>query len=196
MLSRHSPQGLQPGHDRVVPNHEAVQGDHRLTLAESACRFARRRCLQLLLERGWLDAHVSSLPHMLFECSKAPVVPQLPPLTEWLVEHLTGESVPEARRHELTAEVLETAAHSGQLRVLQLLRERGCPWDEIEWEGAAEGGCEAVLDWLHDAGCPKRVGGASVTVAASMLQQELCRQTLMYCLARYRSAFLHARACA
>ena len=75
----------------------------------------------------------------------------------WLVEHLTGEGVPEAQRHLLTARVFAMAALIGDLPLLQLLRQRGCPWDETAWEYAAEGGCVAVLEWLHEGGCPKPV---------------------------------------
>ena len=46
----------------------------------------------------------------------------------------------------------------GSLPLLAWLREeRGCPWDGGAWLGAADGGCEAMLEWLHEAGCPKPV---------------------------------------
>ncbi len=100
----------------------------------------------------------------------------------WLVEHLAGEGVPEEQRHPLTTEVFREAARTGDLPLLQRLRQHGCPWDSAAWEGAVEGGCEAasihpsqpctyafpgavqegaveagceaVLEWLHEAGCP------------------------------------------
>jgi hypothetical protein len=75
----------------------------------------------------------------------------------WLLEHLTGEGVPEAQRHPLTAKVFAVAALFGDLPLLQLLRQRGCPWDGVTWRYAVEEGCTAVLEWLQEAGCPKLV---------------------------------------
>ncbi len=73
------------------------------------------------------------------------------------MEHLTGEGVPEAQRHPLTAEVMAAATCFGDLPLLQLLRQRDCPWDGKAWVGAAWAGCEAVLEWLGEAGCPMPV---------------------------------------
>jgi hypothetical protein len=46
------------------------------------------------------------------------------------------------------------AAKTGQLEVLQWLRENGCPWDEYTCHHAAEGGHLEVLQWLRANGCP------------------------------------------
>jgi hypothetical protein len=46
--------------------------------------------------------------------------------------------------------------------VLQRLRALGCEWDAAAWPAAAAAGCEAVLEWLHEAGCPKPVSSWAV----------------------------------
>ncbi len=63
----------------------------------------------------------------------------------------------QAQRHALTAEVFAKGAAAGSVRLLQLLRRRGCPWDARAWQAAAHAGCVAVLEWLHAAGCPTKV---------------------------------------
>jgi hypothetical protein len=75
----------------------------------------------------------------------------------WIGEHLTGEGAHEGQRHPLTAEVFDKATRFNSVPLLQQLRQRGCPWNETAWDVAVEGGCVAVLAWLHQAGCPKTV---------------------------------------
>ncbi|GFR40476.1 hypothetical protein Agub_g1039 [Astrephomene gubernaculifera] len=65
----------------------------------------------------------------------------------WLVETL-GAAL------QLGAEGLSSAAYSGNLELLRLLRERGCPWDRDTIRCAARSGCEEVLEWLVERGCP------------------------------------------
>jgi hypothetical protein len=124
--------------------------------AEEAAARGRIACLQLLSQRVGLAPGCVELAPLLrselliFSGRKLRTA-------VWLVEQLTGEGVPEAQRHPLTAKVFAEAARSGGLPLLQLLRQRGCPWDETAWKEAAYGGCGAVLEWLHEAGCPKPV---------------------------------------
>jgi hypothetical protein len=66
------------------------------------------------------------------------------PVAVWLVERLTGDGVPEAQRHPLSAKVFAAAAMYGDLPLQQLLRQRGCPWDRLAWEEAAKSGCATV----------------------------------------------------
>ena len=136
--------------------------------AEAAARHGRTACLQLLLQRGGLAPSCVHLGGLLFMTAYTLGKPPQLQTAVWLVEHLTGEGVPEAQRHPLTARVFTEASRFGDLPLLQLLRQRGCPWDTWDgpeawqrphtaWEGAAQGGCEAVLEWLQEACCPKRV---------------------------------------
>ena len=126
--------------------------------ARAAVQHHRTACLEELLQRGGLAVGLVHLEHLLTLAADTHFGQQLKPGTAmWLVEQLTGEGVPEAQRHCLTANVFAAAARFGHLPLLQLLRQRGCPWDETAWEGAAKGGCVAVLEWLHEAGCPKPV---------------------------------------
>eukprot|EP00588_Corethron_pennatum_P016774 CAMPEP_0194310216 /NCGR_PEP_ID=MMETSP0171-20130528/7142_1 /TAXON_ID=218684 /ORGANISM="Corethron pennatum, Strain L29A3" /LENGTH=270 /DNA_ID=CAMNT_0039063719 /DNA_START=158 /DNA_END=970 /DNA_ORIENTATION=+ len=46
------------------------------------------------------------------------------------------------------------AAMGGQLRVLQWLRQRGCPWNSLTCGEAARYGHLEVLRWARGAGCP------------------------------------------
>ncbi|KAK3266561.1 hypothetical protein CYMTET_24824 [Cymbomonas tetramitiformis] len=46
------------------------------------------------------------------------------------------------------------AAGGGHLKVLQWVREHGCPWDANTCHYAAEGGHPEVLRWAHEHGCP------------------------------------------
>ena len=45
-------------------------------------------------------------------------------------------------------------ALSGNLALLQYLHEKGCPWDEDTCTGAASGGHFEILKYLHEKGCP------------------------------------------
>ncbi len=152
---------------------------------KEACTYRRQGCLQLLLGRGQLCASRKSLPDLLEYATghTAPVAQRDlsfflsftghtagADTALWLVEHLTGEGVPEAQWPWLTAEVFAAATRAGSEPLLQLLRERGCPMDAAAWNGAAIGGCRAVLEWLHEAGCPKPVrqqGNACLHLPAS-----------------------------
>jgi hypothetical protein len=111
--------------------------------------------MERLLQRGWLAPGAVQLVELVKAAAGTGLAGV--PTIVWLVHHLTGEGVPEAQRHPLTAEVFAAAAQVGSLQLLQLLREAGCPWDESVWEGAAQGGCAALLEWLHAACCPKPV---------------------------------------
>src|SRR5207302_593118 len=46
------------------------------------------------------------------------------------------------------------AASNGNLKMLQWLREKGCPWDASTCSYAAQGGHLEVLQWARDQGCP------------------------------------------
>ncbi len=65
------------------------------------------------------------------------------------------------RPHEcqLSATLFALACHLGSVALLAQLRVRGCGWDQGAWVAAAEGGCEAVLEYLHSAACPMPVSG-------------------------------------
>ncbi|GLC72096.1 hypothetical protein PLESTF_001203400, partial [Pleodorina starrii] len=51
--------------------------------------------------------------------------------------------------------LVECAPESGSVELMQLLRERGCPWDERVFVIAAASGNTAFVEWLASAGCPK-----------------------------------------
>jgi hypothetical protein len=63
----------------------------------------------------------------------------------WLVE--TGRCVG-------NRDVFASAAEGGNLEIVKLLREKGCPWDVFTCADAAKGGHLEVLKWLHGEGCP------------------------------------------
>ena len=50
-------------------------------------------------------------------------------------------------------QVCKAAAAGGHLAVLQLARQRGCPWGEETCGVAAIGGHLAVLQWARQQGC-------------------------------------------
>ncbi len=59
---------------------------------------------------------------------------------------VAGERLPS--QSSFSAQLHRAAHECGDLALLQLLRQRGCPWDdEGRWEGAVQAGCEAVLQW-------------------------------------------------
>lgn len=66
-------------------------------------------------------------------------------LVNWLINH---------RGCTLTIAMSKTAAEKGHLRVLQWLREQGCPWNHVDtFASAVHGGHVPVLEWLLDKGC-------------------------------------------
>ncbi|KXZ48851.1 hypothetical protein GPECTOR_25g436 [Gonium pectorale] len=67
----------------------------------------------------------------------------------WLLEEL-GQGGAGA----LDASLFESAAGSGSVELLELLRERGCDWDGRAYAEAARFGHEEVLEWLAERGCP------------------------------------------
>ena len=50
--------------------------------------------------------------------------------------------------------VCRLAAKSGELKVLQLARANGCPWDEFTCHSAASCGHLEILQWARANGCP------------------------------------------
>jgi hypothetical protein len=81
------------------------------------------------------------------------------------------------RKPVATISTFATAAWLGCIPLMQLLRERGCPWGPYVWKAAAMGGCVRALEWLHEAGCPKPVRGAgrgSLLVPAHVCAPSLC----------------------
>ena len=85
----------------------------------------RLRCMELLQQRGLLGQ-----PWMGLSCFVAAAADgQQLATAQWLIEHLSGEQASNARQQPLTAEVFRQAACFGDLPLLQLLRQRGCPWD-------------------------------------------------------------------
>eukprot|EP00611_Tribonema_gayanum_P006519 TRINITY_DN1578_c2_g1_i4.p1 TRINITY_DN1578_c2_g1~~TRINITY_DN1578_c2_g1_i4.p1 ORF type:complete len:319 (-),score=42.39 TRINITY_DN1578_c2_g1_i4:14-889(-) len=54
----------------------------------------------------------------------------------------------------LQAEHAEQAARRGHLRLLQWLRQKGCPWGDDTCSSAAEGGHLELLQWTRANGCP------------------------------------------
>jgi hypothetical protein len=125
--------------------------------AEAASRHGRTGFLQQLLQRGALEPQRIRFHDLLGFWGRSADNEHRLFTFRWLLEHLTGEGVPEVQRHPLMAEVFREAARFGDLPLLQLLRQRGCPWDAKAWSSAASNGCTAVLEWLHEAGCPKPV---------------------------------------
>ena len=61
--------------------------------------------------------------------------------------------------HELSGETFmrplcESAAYGGHIDMLQLLREKGCPWGKMVVVSAVEGGHLQAVQWLLRNGCP------------------------------------------
>lgn len=54
----------------------------------------------------------------------------------------------------LRADACNIAAERGDLVLLQLVRAKGCPWNETTCACAAKGGNLEVLKWLRAEGCP------------------------------------------
>ncbi|KXZ51180.1 hypothetical protein GPECTOR_13g667 [Gonium pectorale] len=75
-------------------------------------------------------------------------------VVEWLLETLG-----EGPRAQLSTIVAESAAYSGNVRLLARLRELGCPMDAHTFNAAAEAGCEVALEWLVEHGCPMGIAG-------------------------------------
>ncbi len=97
---------------------------------------------------GWLTAASTSLSFLVKPFTRVYWMRASPhhSTAEWLLEHLLGEGAPEAQRHPLMADVFAAAAQLGSLSLLQLLRQRGCPWNGKAWEGGAWSGCVELLE--------------------------------------------------
>ncbi|KAG2482008.1 hypothetical protein HYH03_019032 [Edaphochlamys debaryana] len=99
----------------------------------------------------------------------------------WLLEECTARN-PGFR---LSASHLAWGARSGSVRVMEWLRERGCPLGPEAWDmqadegerrpdedayppqvGAADSGCQAALEWLAEAGCEMPTYGEPYVTAA------------------------------
>jgi hypothetical protein len=55
------------------------------------------------------------------------------------------------------ARLTHFAAKSGSIEVVRWARERGCPWADDTFEGAASSGKVALLEMLVAEGCPMEV---------------------------------------
>jgi hypothetical protein len=111
----------------------------------------------MLHARGRLSPERVSLQSILDVHSSHAAFRTVSPATaRWLVETLTGDGMPAAERHELTAELFAAACRASSVLLLELLRERGCPCDESAWKVAVQVGSVALLDRLHGMGCPSR----------------------------------------
>ncbi len=69
---------------------------------------------------------------------------------------------------QLAPALCAAAARSGSLEVLQMLRARGCPWDAEAIVAGAEGGCEAVLEYLVAQGCCMLVSGRPANASVGL----------------------------
>jgi len=58
------------------------------------------------------------------------------------------------------------AARNGHLQLLKWAREEGCPWDYLTCSGAAYGGHLQLLMWAREQGCPWDGGSCSRAAAA------------------------------
>eukprot|EP00588_Corethron_pennatum_P020942 CAMPEP_0194327760 /NCGR_PEP_ID=MMETSP0171-20130528/42339_1 /TAXON_ID=218684 /ORGANISM="Corethron pennatum, Strain L29A3" /LENGTH=155 /DNA_ID=CAMNT_0039087813 /DNA_START=178 /DNA_END=645 /DNA_ORIENTATION=+ len=66
-----------------------------------------------------------------------------------------GGRTDEVEQIEVSEEdMCEVADLGEQLRVLEWLREQGCPWDEDTCWGAAQYGHLEILQWAREKGCP------------------------------------------
>ena len=52
------------------------------------------------------------------------------------------------------ADLFATAVQCGNLEMVTLMHENGCPWDEDATEYAAMCDKMKILKWLHENGCP------------------------------------------
>jgi len=74
-------------------------------------------------------------------------------------------------------EVTAAAAAGGQLKALQWLRARGCPWDASCCTAAAKNGNEELLRWAIDAGCPFQRKACFVEAKQQLRKSEhFCQQ--------------------
>jgi hypothetical protein len=183
--------GLQPDDDTAM------------YIASSACCDASLRSLRLLHQRGWLTPVRMYSYQLLLQAVKngqlraatwvfetlgggwmEPVIPghierlvgacargDRLAVASWLIDNVCGNG---PGKHPYTAELFAAAAQLGSVPLLQQLRERHCPWDATAWQGAVRSGCEAVLQWLHDEGCPRPVSSTERTAACTLVMPGPC----------------------
>jgi hypothetical protein len=166
------------------------------SIARAACRDGRLGSLQLLHERGglvrwrdptshpWLNSHLWSPSSLLGECAKTgheaaaeclvvgvyTDVKQAGPDTPYSFDGLRKE-----------VELFSTAAALCSVPLLQQLRQRGIVWkrdgwDSDAWKEAVHSSCEALVQWLHDEGCPWQVCGVATKLHSACGVQTYRRQ--------------------